>query len=482
MTSIRVNDRNFGGVQFARISSEQCKKIHNASLEILSRTGVCLHDEKAVDLLKKSGAFVAEENRIRIPAGLVEKALGSVPKRVTLYDRYGRRPLYLEGCRCYYGTGSDCLNIVDHRTGERRPAVLKDIEEGIRLCDALPHVDFLMSMFHPSDADARISDRCQMEVMLNNTTKPIVFVTHELKGCVDAVEMTEKVLGGAETLRQRPLIACYINVTSALVHNQEALQKLLYLSGKGLPFTYVPVTTGGMNGPVTPAGALALNNAGMLAGLVLSQLKREGTPFIAPGMGIGSLDMKSMVAVYLDADFRGLAAAMAHFYDLPCFGYGGVSESHLVDQETSAEAAMTLFHDTLFGANLIHDLGFLDGGLTGSFVQVVICNEIIDYLEHLMAPIDINEETLALDLIDEMGPTGQYLSHKHTMAHFRKIWIPDLFVRNTYSSWEKKGSKNLTERAEERIEKILAEHKSDPLPDDTVQAVKTIVKRAERKL
>jgi trimethylamine---corrinoid protein Co-methyltransferase len=430
--------------------------------------------------LKKAGAFVAEGNRVRIPTGLVEKALSTVPKRVTLYDRYGKRGLYLEDCRCYYGVGSDCLHIIDHRTGERRPAVLRDIEEGIRLCDALPHVDFVMSMFHPSDADARIVDRYQMEVMLNNTAKPIVFVTHGLSGCVDAVEMTEVVSGGPEKLHQRPSIACYINVTSALVHNQEALQKLLYLSDKGLPFTYVPVTTGGMNGPVTPAGAIALNNAGMLIGLVLSQLRREGTPFIAPAMGIGSLDMKSMVCVYLDADFRGLAAAMAHFYGLPCFGYGGVSESHMVDQETSAEAAITLFHDTLFGANLIHDLGFLDGGLTGSFVQVVICNEIIEYLEHLTASIDISDETLALDLIDEMGPTGQYLGHRHTMAHFRKIWIPDLFVRNSYSSWETAGSKNFTKRATERIEKILEEHKPDPLPDDIVQAVNSVVKRAER--
>ena len=480
MTNIRINDQSFGSVQFERISTEQCKKIHNASLEILARTGVRLHDKEAVNLLKKAGAFIAEGNRVRIPAGLVEKALSTVPKRVTMYNRYGKPALYLEDYRCYYGTGSDCLNIIDHRTGERRPSVLKDIEEGIRLCDALPYVDFVMSMFLPEDKDQRIYGQYQMEVMLNNTTKPIVFVTPDFEGCVDAVEMTEAVAGGAEALRQRPLIACYINVTSALVHNQEALQKLLYLSGKGLPYAYIPVTTGGINGPVTPAGAIALNNAGMLAGLVLSQLKREGSPFIAPGMGVSALDMSSMASVYFDADFRGLAAAMAHFYNLPCFGIGGVSESHMVDQETSAEAAISLFHETLFGANLIHDLGFMDGGMTGSFVQVVICNEIIRYLEHLMTSIEVSDETLALDIIDEMGPEGEYLSHDHTMTHFRKIWIPDLFVRNDYETWQNAGSKNLTERATERVEKILAEHKPEPLPDDVVQAVNDIIQRAER--
>lgn len=480
MTNIRINDRSFGTVQFQRISPEQCRKIHNASLEILIRTGIQLHDEEAVNLLEEAGAFVADGNRVRIPAGLVEKALSTVPKRVTLYNRYGTQALYLEDYRCYYGTGSDCLYIIDHRTGERRLSILKDVEEGIRLCDALPHVDFVMSMFHPSDVDPRNSAPYQMEVMLNNTTKPIVFVTQDFQGCVDSVQMAEAVVGGADALRQKPSVACYINVTSALVHNKEALQKLLYLAGKGLPMTYVPVLTGGINAPVTPAGAIALNNAAMLTGLVLSQLKREGTPFIAPGMGIGALDMRSMVTVYFDPDFRGLATAMAHYYNLPSFSFGGISESHIVDQETSAEAAISLFHETLFGANLIHDLGYLEGGLTGSFVQLVICNEIIQYLEHLMTSIEVTDETLALDLIDELGPEGEYLSHDHTMAHFRKIWIPDLFVRNDRETWANAGSKSLKQRATDRVEEILAEHEPDSLPEDVAQAVKAVVQRVER--
>jgi len=188
MTEIRISDRGSG-----RLSPEQCQKLHNASLEILARTGVRLYHQEAVELLKKAGASVSEGNRVRIPSDLVEKAFSTVPKQITLHDRHGEPTLFLEDYRCYYGPGSDCLNIIDHRTGERRKPVLQDVVEAITVCDALPHIDFVMSMFLPSDVDAMVSDRLQMEVMLKTTTKPIVFVTNEFSGCVDALEMSEAV-------------------------------------------------------------------------------------------------------------------------------------------------------------------------------------------------------------------------------------------------------------------------------------------------
>ena len=293
MTRIRINDRAFGGAQYSRISPEQCQRLHNASLEILARTGARLYEQEAIDLLAEAGASVSDGNLVRIPAGLVEKAFNTVPKRLTLYDRNGKASLFLEEGNCYYGTGSDCLNIIDHRTGERRKPVLQDIVDGMVVCDALPHIDFVMSMFLPTDVSDMTSDRYQMEAMLSHTTKPIVYVTNEFSGCVDAVEMAERVAGGAEALKLRPNAACYINVTSGLRHNEEALQKLLFLAGKGLPSLYIPVVDCGINGPVTPAAGVVLVNAGVLIGLVLSQLKREGAPYIIPGWGGEGLDSGS---------------------------------------------------------------------------------------------------------------------------------------------------------------------------------------------
>jgi trimethylamine--corrinoid protein Co-methyltransferase len=479
MTRLRSNDQVFSTTQFRRLSDQQCQKLYWACLEILERTGVRLYNQGALDLLKKAGVSATDGNRVRIPSGLVEKARGTAPKRVTLCDRHGNRVMPAEGNRSFFGTGSDCLNIIDHRTGERRKPVLQDIADAMTVADALPNIDFVMCMFLPTDVPQETADRYQLEAMLNYTTKPIMYVTTEFSGCVDAVEMAEAVVGGPQAMRQNPLAACYINVTTGLRHNEEALQKLLYLSGKGLPFAYVPSTQGGVTAPVTLAGAMAVAQAGALAGLVLSQLKREGAPFIMPGWGGNMLDMRTTVQPYADPDKRAMAPDFVHYLGLPMFALAGCSDSKLVDQQAGIEAALTLMTDALCGGNIVHDLGYLESGLTGSLVQLLICDEVLSWLDHFVRGVEVNDETLALDLIDEVGPDGQFLDSDHTLQHFRERWYPNLFDRNNYDGWLAKGGQSLAERAAERVASILAEHKPEPLPDDVAQAVHAVVERAE---
>jgi trimethylamine--corrinoid protein Co-methyltransferase len=296
---------------------------------------------------------------------------------------------------------------------------------------------------------------------------------------VDAVEMAEAVVGGPEALRRNPLVACYVNVTTGLRHNQEALQKLLYLSGKGLPYAYVPSTQGGVTAPVTPAGAMVVAQAGALVGLVLSQLKREGAPFIMPGWGGNMLDMRTTVQPYADPDKRAMVTDYVHFLGLPMFALAGVSDSKTVDQQAGIEAALTLMTDVLSGGNIVHDLGYLESGLTGSLAQLAICNEILNWLDHFVHGVEITDETLALDLIDEIGPDGQFLQSDHTYRHFRERWYPALFDRNNYDGWISKGGKTLAERAAEQVENTLSKHRPEPLPQDVARAVHAIVERAE---
>jgi len=479
MTGLRSNDQIFSTTQFRRLTDQQCQKLYWACLEILERTGVRLYDQEALDLLKKAGVPATDGNRVRIPSNLVEKARVTAPERVTLYDRHGNPVMPVEGHRSFFGPGSDCLNIIDHRTGERRQPVLQDVKDAVTVADALPHVDFVMCMFLPSDIPQEIADRYQMEAMLSHTTKPIVFVTTEFSGCDDAVEMAEAVVGGPEQLRRNPISVCYINVTTGLRHNQEALQKLLYLAGKGLPMIYAPSAQGGVTAPVTPAGALAMVQAGSLVGLVLSQLKREGAPFITHGWGGDMLDMQTTVMPYVDPDKRALEADLVHFLGLPMFTIAGCSDSKVMDQQAGIEAALSLIIDALDGGHIVHDLGYLESGMTGSLAQLVICDEILSWLGHFVRGLEINDETLALDLIDEVGPDGQFLDSDHTLQHFRELWYPSLFDRNNFDGWLAKGGTTLTERAAKRVETILAEHKPEPLPDDVAQAVHAVVERAE---
>ena len=478
----RVNREGMEHPRFQYLSRAQCEALHNASLEILSRTGVRLYLEEAIELLRKAGCSVTDGNRVRIPAGLVEKALSTVPKRITLYDRDGKPALFLEPGRCYYGPGSDCLHIIDHRTGQRRDPVLQDIVDGITLCDALPRIGFVMSMFLPSDVNQLVSDRYQMEVMLNYTTKPIVFVTNEFSGCVDAVRMAEIVAGGEEALRERPFVACYINVTTGLRHNEEALQKLLFLAERGIPALYIPVVIGGLTAPMSEPAGMAIVNAGVLAGLVLSQLKREGAPFIVPGWGGAGLDMRTTVNPYCWPDSRGMAHALAQYYNLPMFGIGGCSESKDVDSQAAAEAALTMMVETLGGAQLIHDLGYLESGLTTSLAQLVICHEIAGWIAKFLSPTPVNDETLALDLIDQVGPDGQFLDTPHTLQHFRDFWYPEVFERTDYFGWQNAGAKLAPQRAAEYVQRVLETHQPPLLPEDLRRRVHAVVEEAEAKL
>jgi trimethylamine--corrinoid protein Co-methyltransferase len=479
MAKIRVNDAAFLSAQFRRLSDEQCEKIHWASLEVLERTGVRLHDQQAIDLVRDAGVQVSEGNRVRIPSGMVERAFTTVPKRVVLCDRNGNRVMPIEGHRSFYGPGSDCLSIIDHRTGERRKPVLQDIVEGMILADGLSNIDFVMSLVLPTDVPQSVADRYQMEAMLNHTTKPIIFVTTEFSGCVDAIEMAEAVAGGPTALQQNPFVACYINVTTGLRHNQEALQKLLFLAEKGLPALYIPVGLGGATAPITLAGCQVIWTVGALVGLVLSQLKREGAPYVMAGWGASAMDMRTMTQPYAGPDRRGISPAMAHFYGLPMFSLGGCSDAKVVDQQAGIEAALTLMTTALAGGNIVHDLGYLESGLCYSFVQLAICDEILGWLEHFLRGVDVSDGALALDLIDEVGPDGQYLDKEHTLEHFRERWYPTLIERDNYDNWLAKGGTTLAQRATERVEQILEQHKPEPLTQKVAELVHAVVERAE---
>jgi trimethylamine--corrinoid protein Co-methyltransferase len=478
MTSMMNANLPASGLQFRKLSDEKLERIHTASLEILERTGVRLLEKQALELLKSKGVMVEDGNRAHIPASLVEWALSTAPKQTILYNRHGKEVMRLEGNSIFYGTGSDCPNVIDLRNGERRPGTLQDIVEATTVCDALPNIDFLMSFCIANDLDSQTYDRHQMRAMLMYSIKPILFVTLDFSGCVDAIKMAEAVADGAEALQQKPLCACYINVSSALRHNEEALQKLLFMAEKGLPTTYTPVVLRGATGPVTAAGAIALANAGELAGLVISQIKREGAPIILTGGVNDMLDMRSSIDCYSDPTNRVMLVELAHRYGLPIFGLTGCSDSKLPDEQAAAEAALSILLESMAGAQMAHDVGYLDSGMTNSIEQVIICDEIISYTKHFMKEVEVNEETLALDVIHKVGPDGDYIGSKHTRKHYREDWYPELFERRNYDGWKKAGGRTLRERAREKALDILKHHQPESLPVEIQKKIDQIVEQA----
>jgi len=478
---IQTHGTSMTSAHYSRLGPQECEGIHMASLEILRRIGVDVHDEKAREILIQGGAQ-ADGLRVRIPEYMVARALATAPKSITLYDRNGKVAMRAGKYNTYYGGGSDCLNILDHHTGQRHRPTLADVKDASTLMDALPEIDFVMSAFLPEDVDQNIYDRYQMEVMLNHTTKPIVFVTPDFEGCVTAVEMCEAVAGSAEAFAARPFATCYINVTSGLIANAEALQKCMFLAGKGLPQLYIPLNAGGVNSPTTTAGCMASMNAGILLGIVLSQLVRPGAPIAVPGWNGGPYNLQTMVGNYVLADEQGVPTSMGKYYDLPVFGLGGSTDSKVMDQQCAFEATLSLMTALLHGANIVHDVGFMDAGLQGSLQLIVICNEILGFLRAATAGVVVNDETLALDVIDELGPTGSYMGHDHTVRHFKDAYYSKLIDKNPFSVWQKRGATTMEQRATKTIDELLAKHQPQPLSEAARKAVHEILLREQARL
>jgi trimethylamine---corrinoid protein Co-methyltransferase len=411
----------------------------------------------------------------------VEWAIRNAPSRVTLWDRNGNPSVRLQERNVHFGTGSDCPYIRDSFSGERRKFLKKDVEQGIRICDFLPNIDFVLSMGLISDVDESVSDLHQFDAMIRNTNKPVVFTAHDLDNCRTIVEIAELVAGGAEELRRRPQILLFTETVSPLQYGEETAQKLLYMAEKRLPVVLNAGPMMGASGPQTHAGVLALANAEVLAGIVMAQLAQTGAPIVY-ALGIHPLDMRTTVLPYGAPELslnNAATADIARYYDLPVWGYAGCSDAKVVDEQAAVEATSSVIMSLLAGNQLVHDVGYLESGLTSSFEMLVLTDVIIAMSRHLLKPIEINAETLALDVIVNVGSGGHYMNQEHTLKHFREIFYHDLIDRKGVEEWIAEGSLTMKERLNRKVREILETHVPDGLPEEMTLQLAHLLARAE---
>lgn len=460
------------------LSREQMESIHEASLRVLEEVGVVVQQEKAHQLLVKNGAIV-DGDRLKIPKELAEWALKQAPSSITLYTRDKKPALRLEGYNNYFGTGSDCFYIIDSETGERRRCTLKDTENAVRLSDALKNITFVMSMCNPGEVPTHLSDIYQHREMLKHTKKPNVYSPHNLRGIQDCVAMSAAVAGGLDELVRYPHLLLYAQPISPLQLCKDSLDKLLYVTELGLPAIYSSGLLPGATSPVTVAGALTQANAEFLAGLVIGQLNNPGTPMVY-GSGYTPMDMRTMVGSYGAVEgMLGVAAVaeMARFYNMPSWGYAGCTDAKAVDQQAIGESAMWVMLSRLAGSNLIHDVGYMDSGLTTSLELITICDELIEMTEPLWYGISTDPDELAVEVIKKVGPGGHYLSQPHTLKNFRKHKRPELADRRSYEEWVADGAKTMLDKAKEKVARILNEHHCEPLPDEVLAELDRIIEK-----
>lgn len=481
---MRVGSSHGNGLFFRTLSEKQAQEIHFASSRVLEEAGMVIHHKEAVELLRQAGAHVENGNRVYFPNHLVKKALQSAPSQVTLYNREGELALQLAGANVYFGTGSDTINYLDPFTQERRKWRQEDLASAIKLCDKLPNIDFVMSMGLLSDVDRRMINREQYAIMVQNTVKPQVVIAEDGDTLRDIIEMAASAVGGKERLRQKPLFMLYTEPTSPLQHPKESVDKLLIAAENGVPTNFACGGVAGASVPTTVGGALVQANAEALSGLVIHQLKAPGAPFVY-GYGNSPLDMRTMQAVYGTPEavlFQGGMVDLAHYYNLPSWGYAGCCNAKVCDEQAVAESTMFTLMGALQGCNIMHDVFYMEFGLTGSLELLVISNEVIGRTRRMLKGIDTDKESLGVEAIMRVGPGGNFLGDDHTAKHFRANWMPDLSDFNTYENWSENGSKTMAERARDRIKQILETHQPKPVTDEVRGSIGAILKDARKKV
>ncbi len=447
------------------------EQLHQAATRILEKTGLNVHHPETRQKLVDAGATLGDGARVFIPPHMVEQALETAKKGVVIHNRLGEPVMPLGPHQIYFGTGSDLVHTRDPQSGERRISVLEDVGRSARLCDALDEIDFVMSFALPEDVPNEDAEPQQYYTLLHNTVKPAIMTSFSgLDAFHRMHEMACIIAGGDAAFRERPNYILYGQFVSPLQHDLQAVERLVFCAEHEVPIIYVPTIMPGASGPLTMAGSLALAAAESLAGLVMHQAWNPGAPFIF-GACVSRLDMRTMLFPYGSPEWRLndlVMAELSRYYELPVFGTGGATDSKLADAQAGAEYASSLLVAALAGNNLIHDVGYLDSGLTGSLESILLGAEQIRWVKKFIAGMEVSEETLALDVINDVGPAEDFLGHDHTLKYLRQtMWVPYVSDHNEYDGWAARGGKDYATRAREHARELAESHQPEPIDDAT---------------
>jgi len=465
------------------LNREQASAIHTAALEILEEIGFRMEHPGALSMLVDAGAKIAQPDWVKLPASVVEKAIKSAPRQIDLYDQQANVAIQLVNGHSFYGTGSDATFTVDVETGERRRTVLRDVANFARLVDGLENMSFAMSMANPEDVPIEEIYVYVFAEMVRNTSKPIVFIADSGKDIARIHEIACHVASGEENLRRKPFLLNYSEAISPLRFPHNVMEKLIFCAEHRIPICLPSGSNAGGGAPVTLAGAMAMGIAENLAGLTVHQLVGTGAPFLF-GPNVSVLDMKSTVVSYGCPEWSLTQAALAdmrdEIYGIPVWAFAGASDAKVMDAQAGAEAMFSIITGMLSGANLIHDVGFLEYGSTSSLEMVTMADELVAMSRFFTRGIPVDEQTLALDAIERVGTGGPgsiFLTDDHTFEHFMEAqFLPRLMDRSRYDAWKEAGATNLYERCNREVRRILEEHQPQAKANDVLDAIAQVLR------
>ena len=453
------------------LDENQMDVIHKAILKVLEHTGVSIKHPKALELLAGAGCRV-EEDRVYFPPPLVEEAIASAPKGIMFGNRDNSRKIVLEGANTYFGATIDCVNYLDPVTDEVNECTGDKVIAMAQLCDALDNYDWIMTLGIARDQPENIADRGVARIALEHCSKPVIVSCNDAESLKEIYEMALLCKGGEAAFKEAPLLGTLNCTISPLTYDDQLVEKNIFAAEKGIPIVHYSGMQLGGSFPASLVSGIVMGGAESLSGLVLQQIINPGAPFVF-GAFITIMDMKTTVFSYGAIEMAMMVGGMAQLaqkYRLPFFGTAGCTDSKQVDVQAAVEGSLQDLVMATVGGGMVHDTHcWLDHGSILSPAHLVVGQEILSMVKKFTRGIKVSPDTLALDLIEKVGPGGTFLMEPHTMKNFKSVHYPELFQRTKGQVPGEKIEETLNDRLRQKTRELMEKVPANPLSEDIVQ-------------
>ena len=454
------------------LSDSLVGSIIDEAMDVLARIGVLIENDEALGFLTDAGAIVDRPSRrVFLPRTLVESCLNSAPTELAVSDSHGERSFRVGGDDVHFDPGSAALRIFDHATRTARQPVTGDLISYYRLVDQLANFHFQSTGLISSDVPREMADSYRLFLGLQFCSKPVVTGTFCVEGFAPMLRMLQVVRGGSDELRARPLAIFDACPSPPLRWSNLTAQSVIDCARAGVPSEFVAMPLTGATSPVTLTGALVQHAAENLAGVVISQATRRGAPLIFGGspssfdLRTGHPPMGAIETMMIDVAYTQIGKRL----HLPTHAYMGLSDAKCIDTQAGIESGTGTLLAALGGVNVVSGGGMLDFETCQSLEKLVIDNDICGMAYRMIEGIQQREEPMALPLLAELSEGMEFLTHPHTLKWYRKEqFYPAIIDRGTYSQWVESGKPSLADRAERRVDALLA-HDTGPVLEPGMQ-------------
>jgi trimethylamine--corrinoid protein Co-methyltransferase len=462
------------------VSLNDIERIHETSLRIMEEIGVVFSYEPARNILAKGGAKI-DGKTVRFPREMVERNLKNIPSSFKLHARNPQKNVEINTRDTAFAGPYGSPFVLDLDKG-RRYSSMEDFNNLAKLCQMLDNIDIQSHIYcEPNDVDEKIRHLEMMYYALKYNEKPLMGGVLGYQESKDCIELAAIAHGGPDAIRAKPIMASIPCALTPLSYDDKMAGAIIAYAEYGQPQLVNSLSIAGATNVCTIAGSITLQNAEILAGIVLAQLVNPGTPIVYSASGSNAEMRNGSLSVGSPEDtlFSLINGQLAKYYDLPCRISGALSDSKCVDAQAGYETMMTLLMAQMAGGNFIlHGAGILEAYTCTSFEKLMIDDEAIGMVRRIGRGVEVNEETLAFDVIKEVGPQGAFIDHDHTFEHFRtEFYQPVMSDRNNQVAWKEQGSLTAEQRANARWKKLLSEYEEPKLPADVERDLRKFIEK-----